>query len=416
MGTATVVDPGVRSAREVKAADFVVLSAETLQEVPLGDFGASLCWSLDQRCRFTPKKINIYSPGDFFSIHKDTPRSKTHIGTLVIVLQHPEEGGEFVVYDNFGKEQIVQTNQDMNSVVIYTDIDHEVRKVLSGLRITLTVDIEWDGQSEEEGESGTFGEDRLRCPRTITMVRRKSVESGDGKLVRERVEEICGGVLRAVGESEEFGVMLYHEYVKGVKEKCLKGIDKELFWYFKKKGWEVRLCPVIILKTDVSGDWKHEISFSFYQLPSIFVNPDESFSLEKFKESKEKERMEKMEMKQKERMERKARRGLEGEDEEEEEEEDERTPLVVFTQPQMKLVKHVEGAEYTGNEGMDEEYFYYITAITVRLPSAMSSLEDSDESSPSPCPPPQDDKPSQLQDSDKPSPSPIPPQDDQPSQ
>jgi len=46
-------------------------------------------------------KINIYEDGGFFAEHKDTPRSETHFGSLVVLLPVTFEGGALSI-DHLG--------------------------------------------------------------------------------------------------------------------------------------------------------------------------------------------------------------------------------------------------------------------------------------------------------------------------
>ncbi|KDQ32100.1 hypothetical protein PLEOSDRAFT_22419 [Pleurotus ostreatus PC15] len=42
-------------------------------------------------------KLNVYGPGSFFKVHKDTPRSEAMFGSLVLVLPISRKGGELLL-------------------------------------------------------------------------------------------------------------------------------------------------------------------------------------------------------------------------------------------------------------------------------------------------------------------------------
>lgn len=88
-------------------------------------------------------KLNIYSTGDHFRIHKDTPKSPNMIGTLVICFPSSFTGGDLILHTQpnttFSFQHLSSTHFQWCS--FYGDIDHEITPVTSGYRITLTFDI-----------------------------------------------------------------------------------------------------------------------------------------------------------------------------------------------------------------------------------------------------------------------------------
>ena len=93
-------------------------------------------------------KINSYSSGGLFRPHQDTPRGENHIGTLVIALPSPFEGGQLILrHGSF--EHVVDWStpgridhpDGLHWVFFYSDIEHEVRPVTSGYRLTVSYNI-----------------------------------------------------------------------------------------------------------------------------------------------------------------------------------------------------------------------------------------------------------------------------------
>ena len=91
-----------------------------------------------------PYQLLIYEEGDFFAPHKDTVRAPTHFGSLVVSLPVAggANGGGKLRLCHAGEEHTAATAADGTSNIawtaFYTDVVHEVEKVTSGLRVTLT--------------------------------------------------------------------------------------------------------------------------------------------------------------------------------------------------------------------------------------------------------------------------------------
>ncbi|KAG8860879.1 hypothetical protein FRB96_003613 [Tulasnella sp. 330] len=95
-------------------------------------------------------KLNSYTTGGHFKIHKDTPKSEDHIGTLLIGLPAPFKGGELLLEHGDQKTTIdwsdthPQLKDDTLSLpwtFFYSDVEHEISPVISGHRLTLAYDI-----------------------------------------------------------------------------------------------------------------------------------------------------------------------------------------------------------------------------------------------------------------------------------
>ncbi|KAI5987504.1 hypothetical protein EDD15DRAFT_2552791, partial [Pisolithus albus] len=94
-------------------------------------------------------KLNVYGKDSFFKAHKDTPRHETMFGSLVVVLPTHHEGGEFVLREgdrewslDFAKMLSDSPHQPcVGYVAFFSDVEHEVRQVTSGHRVTLTYNL-----------------------------------------------------------------------------------------------------------------------------------------------------------------------------------------------------------------------------------------------------------------------------------
>lgn len=92
-------------------------------------------------------------PGHFFKVHKDTPRDDSMFASLVVVLPTVHTGGA-LVFRQESKEFTFDSAAELSNaapssvafVAFHSDIDHEVKPVVSGYRVTLTYNLYFDSQ------------------------------------------------------------------------------------------------------------------------------------------------------------------------------------------------------------------------------------------------------------------------------
>ncbi|KAF8587692.1 hypothetical protein K439DRAFT_1614126 [Ramaria rubella] len=82
-------------------------------------------------------KLNAYTTGGFFKPHRDTPKSDCHLGTMVVALPVPFEGGALRV-SHEGKDFLFNWDTTVSE---NKDVEHEALPVTSGIRVTLAYDI-----------------------------------------------------------------------------------------------------------------------------------------------------------------------------------------------------------------------------------------------------------------------------------
>jgi len=98
----------------------------------------------------------VYEPNQFFLAHQDSEKDDSMIGTLVVTLPSSYAGGELMV--RLGEEWKAYRGSKaaLSLVAFYADCRHEVLKVKSGYRITLTYNLLLQGDSAcPEGDEGT---------------------------------------------------------------------------------------------------------------------------------------------------------------------------------------------------------------------------------------------------------------------
>ena len=90
-------------------------------------------------------KMLIYGEGDFFRTHRDSEKEPRMFGTLVIGLPSKHEGGEFLVRFEDKEQQISfakpAAEYRVPHIAFYADCEHEVKPVTSGYRVCLTYNL-----------------------------------------------------------------------------------------------------------------------------------------------------------------------------------------------------------------------------------------------------------------------------------
>ncbi|KAI0117815.1 hypothetical protein GGR51DRAFT_573546 [Nemania sp. FL0031] len=115
-----------------------------------------------------PHKLLLYEKDSFFLPHKDSQKADRMIATLVICLPSEHEGGE-VLLSHADQKQTFNTSElslfDTTALAWFSDVTHEVKKVVSGHRLVLTYNIiHRDG---EKFSAHAFGQQLDRLNNTL---------------------------------------------------------------------------------------------------------------------------------------------------------------------------------------------------------------------------------------------------------
>jgi 2-oxoglutarate-Fe(II)-dependent oxygenase superfamily protein len=101
--------------------------------------------------------------GSFFKPHVDTPRGEKLVGSLVVVLPTPHEGGALLIRHR-GQEWTFDSASALSTappssvgyIAFFSDVEHEVTPVVSGHQVTLTYNLYFD---DDDGRGrATVGE------------------------------------------------------------------------------------------------------------------------------------------------------------------------------------------------------------------------------------------------------------------
>ncbi len=98
--------------------------------------------------------VNVYTSGGHFAPHKDTPRGQDMFGTLVVCLPSQFRRGELLlthrgVVQSFDWGPAIGKQREANQlqwVAFFGDVDHQIKKVGIGARVTLTYLLRRDGK------------------------------------------------------------------------------------------------------------------------------------------------------------------------------------------------------------------------------------------------------------------------------
>ena len=158
-GEQTLTDPDVRDTWEIPKhlvraewndAMLEVILATVREELGLPN-GAVLTAELHS--------LLVYEPNQFFLAHQDSEKNDSMVGTLVVTLPSSYVGGELMV--GLGEEwkSYHGSRTALSLVAFYADCRHEVLKVTSGYRITLTYNLLLHGGiSRPEGDEAVIAE------------------------------------------------------------------------------------------------------------------------------------------------------------------------------------------------------------------------------------------------------------------
>ena len=158
-GEETLTDPDVRDTWEIPKhlirakwddATLKDVLATVKEELGLPN-GAGLTADLHS--------LLVYEPNQFFLAHQDSEKDDSMVGTLVVTLPSGYAGGELMVGHNGEWRAYRGSKMALSLVAFYADCRHEVLKVKSGYRITLTYNLLLHGgASRPEGDDGTTAE------------------------------------------------------------------------------------------------------------------------------------------------------------------------------------------------------------------------------------------------------------------
>jgi predicted 2-oxoglutarate/Fe(II)-dependent dioxygenase YbiX len=158
-GTETLTDPDVRDTWEIPKHLVSAAWSDASMRRILAAVKVEL--GLPHQAELTADlhSLLVYEPNQFFLAHQDSEKDDSMIGTLVVTLPSHYTGGELLVGRDEEWKSYRGSKTALSAVAFYADCRHEVLKVKSGYRITLTYNLLVHGDtSRPEGDAGTIAE------------------------------------------------------------------------------------------------------------------------------------------------------------------------------------------------------------------------------------------------------------------
>jgi hypothetical protein len=187
----------------------------------------------------------IYEAGGHFDVHRDHVVSADHQGTLLIEVRSEHTGGDLVLSHNGSEYRwSIGTTEEFNQshlpqlrwIAFFTDIDHRVEPVSTGVRIVLQFDIHI-----------------VETSKTRIVHERYSSRMADGEyfglpITNTLTSNLMRSLQDLVSDSRGIALPLFHLYTDAILDPDrLKLKDLELFQTFLNHDYCVQLVPIMIV-------------------------------------------------------------------------------------------------------------------------------------------------------------------------
>lgn len=153
-GESTLTDPGVRNTWEVPKKLVHAQWAAGAFETILDSVRVGLGLPSEGALRAELHSVLVYEKGQFFLPHQDSEKHDDMIGTLVVTLPSRFQGGELVVKHGTATEVCAGSPEKISIAAFYGDCRHEVNRVRSGYRTTLTYNLLYQGDPQPAPAAG----------------------------------------------------------------------------------------------------------------------------------------------------------------------------------------------------------------------------------------------------------------------
>ena len=264
-GDETVYDEDIRKGREL-CPDMLGVSDDYFPEYELSE-----ALFPNSSLEFKFSKLAIYEPGGHFHVHRDTVRSHDHQGTLLIEVKSTHTGGDLVLEHNGEEVRWSLATKDKDDddpsrsdndesrvryIAFFTDVNHRVEPVLSGVRLVLQYDILATPMNEEEIEEETeereqeyygFFSQTFSFPPVISTT-----------LITKLIESVAS----CITNEQSISFPLFHLYTDTqLLPSRLKSSDQQIFSALLSHGYHVLLVPVeIIAESNYEGNYRESRS------------------------------------------------------------------------------------------------------------------------------------------------------------
>ena len=239
LGQQTLTDPAVRDTWEVPQHLVHTQWADGSLEKVLAAAREGLGLPDTGELSAQPHSVLVYDKGQFFLPHQDSEKHDEMIGTLVVTLPSRFQGGELVINHGKASEVCGGSAERISVTAFYGDCRHEVRRVRSGRRITLTYNLLHRGGAQPSPAA--------RDPRTGPLA----------QLLEEHFQTAAAHPYSRTPAAppQRLAFLLDHEYTeKNLAWRRLKGEDAH-YAELLRTAAHAADCQIMLGLTEVQETW-----------------------------------------------------------------------------------------------------------------------------------------------------------------
>lgn len=241
----TVVDKTVRSCWQLDPEKFTISDTPTWNKAFEELKAAASCVLAPglkpHKVELRLYKLLVYEKGSFFLPHRDTQKTENHFGTVVLSMPVKHKGGELFVRHN-GQDRCYNLDPGRLTAkcqwaAFYTDVEHEIKEITSGHRITLIYHLY--SAKKSKLVAPVSGVDSHPIIQSLKKVQEFLAKNDD---------KMYYGFYNA-------GFLMEHKYTpKSLQPKNLKGRDAFLYQLLSEAKFKLKLCAVDVRVDGWGGD------------------------------------------------------------------------------------------------------------------------------------------------------------------
>jgi hypothetical protein len=281
-GDETVYDEDIRKGKEL-GPDALNVQMDHYT-FPRRDLNRSLFPNKSLDFKFS--KLAIYEPGGHFHVHRDTVRSHDHQGTLLIEVRSNHTGGDLVLENN-GEEVRWSLASDFDPsghmvryIAFFTDVNHRVESVLSGVRLVLQYDIYVDPDEEDENEEEEDESEEEEDP-SVDFFSKTSMFSK--AISNAFLTKLLDSIGSCITDEQSISFPHFHLYTDTqLLPSRLKWKDQIIFSALLNQGYHVLMVPVEMTAfSNYEGSYRQSSRLSddspTYKIRSLSLSDDGYF-------------------------------------------------------------------------------------------------------------------------------------------
>jgi len=265
-GSETVYDENIRKAKEITKDKLVVkgIDFNLIERSIIYDF------DIKHQLKFELHKLNFYEPTSFFSPHVDTLHGPNHIATLLIGLDFEYEEGELIIkcgdYDKISVK--IEKNE---GYCFFTDCEHEVLPVASGIRVTLQYNVYYDPTKLSHLARTNTTDDNME----LKFIENRSLYKEQRIVINNEIFQELFNFLLLESVKKSIGIVLRHKYHMLTVPNGLKGFDKQLWKFLENTNmFNLDLACILISNVAEYSKNKYDYNYEYSLMCKIMGNDD----------------------------------------------------------------------------------------------------------------------------------------------